>query len=137
MLDKRRTMCEKIVSLLRFSFDDDPIKGLPSKIRHFYDLHFLIKDSECVEYLSTDFSQELIELIAHDKAEFDRPPKWRDADLLTSPLFTDFDMTWNSIAPIYLSEVGSLTFGDLPSTDEIATSMKKLLQQTERIIKDM
>lgn len=31
VLDKRRTLCEKVVSLLRFSFEDDAIQGLSSK----------------------------------------------------------------------------------------------------------
>ena len=31
VLDKRRTLCEKVVSLLRFSFEDDPTAGPISK----------------------------------------------------------------------------------------------------------
>lgn len=83
VLDKRRTMCEKIVSLLRFSFSDNPIEGLSSKIRHFYDLHFMSNDKECWEYLIGEFPSNLLELIAHDKAEFDRPLNGR---MLTSRL---------------------------------------------------
>ena len=97
VLDKRRTMCEKIVSLIRFSFENNPIDGLASKIRHFYDLHFMSIDKECHDYLTKDFSKNLIELIVHDKAEFDRPPKWKDADILSSILFTDFDGAWKSL----------------------------------------
>lgn len=59
VLDKRRTMCEKVVSLLRFSFEEDPMAGLTSKVRHFYDLHFLMKDKECHEYLDSSFPVEL------------------------------------------------------------------------------
>ena len=42
ILDKRRTLCEKVVSLLRFSFMDNPVQGLTGKIRHFYDIYFLL-----------------------------------------------------------------------------------------------
>ncbi len=41
ILDLRRTLCEKVASLLRFSFGDNPTMELGKKIRHFYDLHFL------------------------------------------------------------------------------------------------
>lgn len=136
VLDKRRTMCEKIVSLLRFSFEEDPVKGLISKVRHFYDLHFLSQDFECRKYLTSEFRDDLIGLILHDKAEFDRPPKWCHADLLTSPLFTDFGGTWNKIAPVYLSEVGSLTFGELPPADAVANSMEELLKLTKEVISE-
>lgn len=134
VLDKRRTLCEKVVSLLRFSFEDDATKGLSSKIRHFYDLHFLTHDKECIEYLQTDFPQHLIDLIEHDKREFDRPPLWRDADLRTSILFTDFDALWQKIAPIYQTEVGALSYGEIPSKDEIAKSTKELLERVLKII---
>ncbi len=43
--------------------------------------------------LSEILKQNLVELIEHDKKEFDRPPKWRDAPILSSPLIVDFDST--------------------------------------------
>lgn len=79
VLDKRRTLCEKAVSLIRFSFEDDAIAGVASKIRHFYDLYYLLQDNECIEYLNTIFPEDVIQLIIHDKAEFDRPPKWKNS----------------------------------------------------------
>lgn len=134
VLDKRRTMCEKIVSLLRFSFSDNPIEGLSSKIRHFYDLHFMRMDEECREYLKNEFPTNLLELIAHDKAEFDRPPLWKDAELTTTVLFTSFDETWQKLAPTYKSELGRLTYGALPTTDEIASSISPLMEYVKNIV---
>lgn len=134
VLDKRRTMCEKIVSLLRFSFSDNPIEGLSSKIRHFYDLHFMSKDKECREYLTGEFPSNLLELIAHDKAEFDRPPQWKDADITTSVLFTSFDEIWRKLAPIYQSELGHLTYGELPPPEMIEESVKPLMEYVKKIV---
>lgn len=134
VLDKRRTMCEKIVSLLRFSFSDDPIKGLSSKIRHFYDLHFMSMDEECGEYLKNEFPSNLMELIVHDKAVFDRPPLWKDADLTTSVLFTSFDETWKKLATTYKSELGRLTYGALPTPDEIATRVRPLMEYAKSTV---
>lgn len=127
VLDKRRTMCEKIVSLLRFSFEEDPVAGLTSKVRHFYDLHFLMKDIECNEYLESSFPDELRDLIAHDKAEFDRPPLWRTSDVSQSPLLTSFADIWSRISPTYQSEVGALSFGELPKPEYVAQSMESLI----------
>lgn len=134
VLDKRRTMCEKIVSLLRFSFTENPIEGLSSKIRHFYDLHFMCQDDECRKYLRDEFPSNLIELIAHDKAEFDRPPLWKEADITTSVLFTSFDETWQKLAATYKSELGRLTYGELPSPEEIATSVKPQMEYVWEIV---
>lgn len=67
-------MLEKLVSLIRFSFAESPAKELATKIRHFYDLYYLTKDEECANYLqSTEFQNDLSELIIHDKQEFNEP----------------------------------------------------------------
>jgi len=58
VLDKRRTIVEKLVSLIRFSFEKDVQKALAAKIRHFYDLFYLTNEAECAEYLySADFQK--------------------------------------------------------------------------------
>lgn len=134
VLDKRRTMCEKVVSLLRFSFEEDPMAGLTSKVRHFYDLHFLMKDKECHEYLDSSFPVELRELVAHDKAEFDRPPLWKTSDVLQSPLLTSFSEMWKRIAPVYQSEVGALSFGELPKPEEVSQSMDFLIRIVQKAL---
>ena len=134
VLDKRRTMCEKVVSLLRFSFEEDPMAGLTSKVRHFYDLHFLMKDKECHEYLDSSFPVELRELVAHDKAEFDRPPLWKTSDVLQSPLLTSFSEMWKRIAPVYQSEVGALSFGKLPKPEDVSQSMDSLIRIVQKAL---
>lgn len=134
VLDKRRTMCEKVVSLLRFSFEEDPVAGLMSKVRHFYDLHFLMKDNECREYLDSSFTDELRDLVAHDKAEFDRPPLWKTSGIALSPLLTSFSDMWKRIAPVYQSEVGALSFGELPKPEEVAQSMDSLIRIVQKVL---
>ena len=54
VLDKRRTATEKIVSLLRFSLAPDYDIELPKKIRHFYDLYYLMENKECADYFYSD-----------------------------------------------------------------------------------
>ena len=134
ILDKRRTLCEKVVSLLRFSFEEDPAAGLSSKIRHFYDIHFLMLDYDCGEYLRSIFPAELKALVEHDKAEFDRPPLWKTSDVLQSPLLTSFSEMWKRIAPVYQSEVGALSFGELPKPEEVSQSMDFLIRIVQKAL---
>lgn len=134
VLDKRQTLCEKVVSLLRFSFEEDPIQGLASKIRHFYDLYFLMQDDACQDYLRNNFSTDLLALLKHDKEAFDSPPLWRNSDIRTSVLLTDMHDTWEKLAPVYLSELGALTYGETPNEHEIAISILALLRKVDTII---
>lgn len=135
VLDKRRTLCEKIVSLIRFSFEDDAVTGVASKIRHFYDLYYLIQDDECAKYLKTFFAEDFIALIANDKAEFDRPPKWKEANILSSLLFVDFGSLWKDISGIYNTEIGALSYGIIPTSDDILESLSRLFDEVKNIIK--
>lgn len=91
VLDKKQTLVEKLVSLIRFSFANDIVKSVVSKIRHFYDLYYLANDKECSEYLqSSEFQNDLSELLLHDQQEFDIPEGWQTKTVKESPLFNEF-----------------------------------------------
>lgn len=66
--------------------------------------------------------------VGRTKREFDRPPKWRDAPILSSPLIVDFDSTWSKIAAVYQSELSVLSYRTIPGPNEIADSMKGLIK---------
>lgn len=134
VLDKRRTLCEKVVSLIRFSFENNAEAGILSKIRHFYDLYYLLRDEECAKYITSEFPSDLIQLIDHDKAEFDRPPLWKTSDIISSPLFMDFKSIWNKVSGAYKSEVGALSYGEIPTSNEIFESSSQLFEEVKRII---
>ena len=89
-----------------------------------------------MEYLKAEFTQNLLDLIEHDKREYDRPPLWRDADLRTSVLFTDFDNVWQKLSPLYQTEVGALSYSVIPDIEIIAESIKNLLFHVINILKN-
>ena len=74
VLDKRRTMTEKLVSLLRCSLANDYIPELTAKIRHFYDLHYLLHDQETALYLNSEtFKADFSTLFVQDQERFNNP----------------------------------------------------------------
>lgn len=128
VLDKRRTVCEKLVSLLRFSFTPRPLEGLNKKIRHFYDLHALLNDAECRDYLSQNFLSDLKNLWLHDQSVFDTPEGWQGEKLENAPLIKDFPHLWDGLQSYYVAELSQLAYRPIPSPKEIATSLTELLQ---------
>ena len=130
VLDKNRTMLEKIVSLLRFSFAENPRKELASKIRHFYDLYFLANDDECARYTqSTDFQKDLRELFTHDQQEFDEPTGWQTKTIKDSPLISDFPDLWKTLRETYLSELPMLAFTTIPEEKVIEENFIELMKK--------
>ncbi len=128
VLDKRRTLTEKLVSLIRCSLADDYIAQLTAKIRHFYDLHHLMQDSETVEYLESEtFISDFTSLLEHDRELFEKPDGWQDKKLEESPLMTDFNQLWSMLESTYLKELPELAYQDVPEPSVIAESVEKVL----------
>jgi hypothetical protein len=121
VLDKRRTMIEKLVSLIRFSFSENPTLAITSKIRHFYDLYFLANDAECSRYLiSADFNADFAELYTHDQQIFNEPAGWQKKTVNQSILLTDFMSLWYKMRDIYQNELSQLAFSAIPDEKDVA-----------------
>lgn len=133
VLDKRRTMIEKLVSLIRFSFSENQILAIASKIRHFYDLYFLANYPECADYLSSpDFKKDFSELYAHDQEMFTEPANRVGKTASQSPLITDFPALWVKLKDTYNTELSQLAFSKIPEESKIADNFltfTKLLQE--------
>ena len=130
VLDKRRTLVEKLVSLIRFSFSEDSTKAIASKIRHFYDLYSLAKDKECAEYLQSDsFKSDFAELLLHDQKAFDDPSGWQSVKVEDSPLVTKFDEFWRSLRTTYQQELTTLSCTPLPNEALVAESFRQIIKQ--------
>ena len=130
VLDKRRTMIEKLVSLVRFSFSENPTQAISSKIRHFYDLYYLAQDLECAEYMKTNqFKIDFSELLAHDKEAFDTPEGWRDKNIIDSPLIVSFPMLWDSLRNTYQNELTQLAFTEIPKGKVVFNSFEGVINK--------
>jgi len=130
VLDKRRTIVEKLVSLIRFSFEEDIQRALASKIRHFYDLYYLTNDTECIDYInSADFQKDLSELLIHDQQEFDKPAGWQTKTVKESSLFTEFSTLWAGLSSTYQNELTPLAFSEIPDEKLVAESFMKIMEK--------
>jgi hypothetical protein len=130
VLDKRRTMLEKLVSLLRFSFAENLRLELSRKIRHFYDLYYLSNNAECAEYThSIEFKNDLCEIYSHDQSEFDIPDGWQTKMILESPFFADFPLLWDNLKTTYQNELSNLAYAEIPNEKLVAESFMKILNQ--------
>ena len=116
------------MSLLRCSLANNPIPELSAKIRHFYDLYFLLRDTETHAYLqSEDFKADLKALFDHDQQEFEKPDGWQDKTMGDSPLLTDFHTMWNNLQSLYLRELPDLAYQEIPSAEAIEDSLITIL----------
>lgn len=128
VLDCRRTLTEKIVSLIRCSLADNYITELTAKIRHFYDLHFLLKDRATKEYLKSDaFIADFTNLFVQDQQRFEKPVGWRNKKITDSPMVTDLHAVWAVLKNVYSRELPDLAYKEIPEAEEIEASMSELM----------
>ncbi|MBQ6872056.1 MAG: nucleotidyl transferase AbiEii/AbiGii toxin family protein [Bacteroidales bacterium] len=130
VLDKRQTLTEKLGSLVRFSLSENYIYDVAAKIRHFYDLHYLLKDEECKDYIySEQFKTDFKALLDHDRATFDNPEGWNTMDIEQSPLLSNFPALWTSLKTTYMKELPAIAFSDIPDAEEVAESFEEIVKQ--------
>lgn len=123
------TMTEKLVSLLRCSLANDYIPELTAKIRHFYDLHYLLHDQETALYLNSEtFKADFSTLFVQDQERFNNPEGWQNKVLTDSPFIKDFQQLWQYIRHIYLKELPDLAYKDIPAENEIEESIVTIIQ---------
>ena len=129
VLDKRQTFTEKLVSLIRFSLSDKYMYDMAAKIRHFYDLHYLLQDKDCVVYLhSEQFCQDFENLLQHDKETFDKPEGLTEKHLGQSPLLVDFPTIWSELKNTYVRELPGIAFSAIPKETVVAHSFMDIVE---------
>ncbi|MGQ1786317.1 MULTISPECIES: nucleotidyl transferase AbiEii/AbiGii toxin family protein [unclassified Saccharicrinis] len=129
VLDKEQTLIEKLVSLIRFSFDENPIESISGKIRHFYDLYYLLQDETCNKYVNSDeFKAQFRKVLAHDQQQFDEPSGWNKKTIQDSPLIKDFDSIWEKLKLTYTNELSMLAYSEIPNEKDVAQRFKELIK---------
>lgn len=132
VLNLEQTLIEKMVSLIRFSFDSNPIEAIGGKIRHFYDLYFLTNSFEGTTFItSSTFKQQFDSLLQHDKAIFDEPVGWQVQPIESSPLIKDFESVWKRIKDKYRRELSALSYREIPKEEDIAINFITLIKHIQ------
>lgn len=127
VLSPLRTMCEKIMSLVRFSHTDTPIADLRKKVRHIYDLHQLLQLEEYSQFLqSGEFEKMLIAVGRDDFKGFRNNNQWLRKHPMDAVIFSDVENTWNQIKDAYTREFRNLVFGKLPDEASILNCLKSI-----------
>jgi len=126
VLESKRTICEKIMSLTRFSYSEKPIEELKLKIRHIYDITRLLSDKEILHFVeSSDFDKMLLRVAKDDVHSF-RQNKWLKKHPKDAIIFANPKKIWKELKLTYHNRFNDLVYGELPSDEEISTSLNKV-----------
>lgn len=132
VLSKEQTLLEKLVSLIRFSFGENPVETISGKIRHFYDLYFLMNNPECVAFVaSSSFKNQFDTILRHDKEMFEEPHGWQIKSVAESPLITNFATIWKQLKGQYQTELSALAYRPIPDEKDISAIFMELAKRIQ------
>ena len=133
-LEPTRTICEKIMSLVRFSYGENPIDDLKKKIRHTYDLHQLLKQEEFSAFFNSKAFDDMILKVANDDVvSFRNNNKWLSHHPNEALIFKDLENVWNELKPIYSDDFKNLVYGDLPNETDVLETLKMIQERLKTI----
>jgi predicted nucleotidyltransferase component of viral defense system len=128
VLSKEQTILEKMASLIRFSFKENTVESISEKIRHFYDLYYLMNNPACIEFVaSNSFKKQFDDILQHDQEMFEEPLGWQTKSVSESPLVTGFPIVWKQLKTKYQTELTALAYRPIPDENDIAKCFEKLL----------
>lgn len=134
VLEPIRTICEKIMSLVRFSYTENPIADLGRKIRHTYDLHQLLQQEEFQEFFySEKFDLMLLKVASDDIVSFKSNNKWLEHRPENAIIFANLYETWNAIKNIYVNNFSDLVYGNFPDESEIYKTLQLIRDRLSKV----
>lgn len=134
VLNPKRTLCEKIMSLVRFSQTTEPINDLRNKIRHTYDIHLMLKDQGLNNFFNSDEFEPMVLRVGNDDVEsFKNNNKWLSNHPSNSIIFSETEDTWNKIRSVYENSFSELVFGELPNEMEIVNTLMEVSNKLKSV----
>jgi hypothetical protein len=133
-LEPIRTICEKIMSLVRFSYGEKPLDDLKKKIRHTYDLHQLLKQEEFINFFHSKKFDDMLQKVANDDvASFKNNNKWLNHHPNEALIFKDLESVWNELKSIYSGDFKNLVYGELPKEEAVLETLKMIQERLKTV----
>ena len=132
-----RTLCEKIISLVRFSYTENPLEDLSNKVRHTYDLTLLMKLDTIKYFLNSAlFDTMLLQVAKDDDKAIPNDKNWLYSHPKNALIFSETEMVWNTLKKFYSgSKFNELLIGKTkpPTENEVFETLVFLSKRIEEI----
>lgn len=124
VLSVRRTLVEKMLGIIKDSYNANPVARLSDRIRHLYDICLILRQDEYRAFVQSDEFMPLCTIcIADEKAGFFEYSDCFKKPLADAPLFSDFEKWRSPLEATYRGIFADLIFGDMPDMDEIVQAL--------------
>jgi hypothetical protein len=134
VLEPTRTICEKIMSLVRFSYGENPIDDLKKKIRHIYDLNQLLSQNDFLTFFNSSAFDEMLLKVAHDDViSFKNNNHWLAYPPSEALIFKELEKIWIEFKTTYNGEFKKMVYGEFPKEETIFETLKMIKKRLTTI----
>lgn len=134
VLKPTRTLCEKIMSLVRFSYSEDAISDLKNKVRHVYDIYKMLKVPEIKQFFDSEKFDEMLLKVAQDDIEsYKSNNEWLKNHPKDALIFAHRIKVWKELESVYNTDFGKLVYGELPDTKEMLGTLEIVINRLQDI----
>lgn len=134
VLHVNRTLCEKIMSLVRFCYTENPMDDLKMKIRHVYDLHKMLEEQGLSNFFDSDAFDMLILKVARDDVQsYGANNEWLIPHPAEALLFRDVENSWSDLKSTYTGEFRGLVYGEFPEEQQVVETITRIQQRLRKI----
>ena len=137
VLSVKRTLVEKMLGIIKDSYDKNPIERLSNRIRHLYDICLILRQDEYRAFVQSEEFMTLCKICINDEEQgFSSDFDYYKNPLTEAPLFLELATWRSSLEIIYTGIFSELVFGAMPKMDEIIEAINFLHENmTQAIIK--
>lgn len=134
VLSKERTFCEKIMSLVRFSYTDNPYDDLSQKIRHAYDLNRMLENEEIAGFFKGTAFDDMLNIVGNDDVlGFKNNNHWLSHHPAEALIFKSPAETWEKIRGTYQTTFKDMVTGTLPPEQELVNTLKQIAERLKTV----
>lgn len=135
VLGVERTLCEKIMGLVRSGYEVNPAREFRRRIRHFYDLVMIMRVNRYREFVASDAFVDLMAAVREsDRETVPGARVWLSAPLGKAAVVADADKLWSQVRPEFRGRFRDMVYGDaLPDDAEVLSCLASIGSALTRI----
>lgn len=135
VLRVERTLCEKIMGLVRASHEADPIAEFRRRIRHIYDIVLIMRAKELREFVDSDAFVELIQEVGEcDRRSIPGAAAWLDSPLAETMIVADAESLWSRVRSEFHGNFKDIVYGDsVPDNEEVLSCLASIGVSLSRV----
>lgn len=125
-----RTFCEKVMSLVRFSFTEAPYVDLAKKIRHVYDLNRMLTRNNIESFLNGPEFDIMLNMVGTDDiTSFKNNILWLENHPSTAIIFSKPAESWEMISSAYHGSFSDMVTVHLPTDTEMVETLSVIAER--------